>query len=235
MQELGWSDALLYLLQAGALRATRERLQLRKYYFVAQPIASSPLLPAHRAANISVRPARHGDAIVRDFPRPAAVIERRFATGAECLVAYRENQFVGFLWLQSGAYVEDEVRCRFRPLPEESTVWDFDVHVELRERGSFVFARLWDEANRLLRSRGVRWSVSRISAFNAASLNAHIRLGAFPVGCAYFMVLGKWQLMIASGCPRLRVSLGRLSCPEIVMAAERPKAYSRFRRLIRVA
>lgn len=233
LRDVGWLDSALYVLHTAFLRLTGSRLLLLKYYFVAQPIAAKSLLSPARGRNVAVRPIRPGDPAIALFPRDAAIIRKRFEAGAECLCATKEGGFAGFLWWQTGAYDEDEARCRFRPVPAEDTVWDFDVHVEPAERGGMVLPRLWDEANALLRDRNVRWTVSRISAFNPASLSSHARLGALPIGSACFALLGRWQIMWASVHPFLHLSSGAASCPELVLDVRQPKNYRRFRRFSR--
>jgi len=233
LRDVGWLDSVLYVLHTAFLRLTRSRLLLLKYYFVAQPIAAKSLLSPARGRNVAVHQVRPGDAAIALFPRDPAIIRKRFDSGAQCLCAMKQGGFAGFLWWQTGAYDEDEARCRFRPVPAEETVWDFDVHVEPAERGGMVLPRLWDEANALLRDRGVRWTVSRISAFNPASLSSHARMGALPIGSACFALLGRWQIMWASVHPFLHLSSGTSSCPELVLDVRQSKNYRRFRRFSR--
>jgi hypothetical protein len=56
--------------------------------------------------------------------------------------------------------------------PSGKAVWDFDVYVVPAYRLGYTFLKLWDTANAHLRSLGVRWTLSRISAFNAGSLSS---------------------------------------------------------------
>lgn len=233
ISELGWLDGLLYLFHEAARRATGERFMFRKYYLVSQPVPGKRLLPVNRAASISVRQVYEDDDVVKSFPRPRDVLDRRFASGAKCFIARKGERFAGFLWLKSDIYDEDEVRCRFRPLPAGNTVWDFDVHVEPEHRGSLVFAKLWDEANEILRVQGVLWSVSRISAFNRGSLQSHAKLGAIPVGSACFFSIGKFQVTLSPARPFFHLSTDAGSWPEIVIRADRPKAIARFDRILK--
>jgi hypothetical protein len=80
----------------------------------------------------------------------------------------------GWLWLLRHGCEEDEARARYALASSQSS-WDLDVWVAPGQRGSLVFARLWEEANAVLHAQGVRWSCSRISRFNPASLAAHAR------------------------------------------------------------
>jgi hypothetical protein len=143
------------------------------------------------------------------------VIQWRYRQGAICLGAFEGTHFLGYVWLLLGAYEEDEVRCRFIPMPEGKAAWDFDVYVVPRYRFGMGFLRLWDEANRYLKERGIQWTMSRISAFNAVSLASHRRLGARVVGHAVFVVLGPCQLAVTTVFPFVRLSIGTRNEPRI--------------------
>ena len=201
------------------MRATGGAVRLHKYYFFSQPVNAEPWLPAGRGATIQVREVLRTDPLLRDLPRPPWVIPYRFDQGAICLAALKEQVCVGFLWMLLGAYKEDEVRCLFIPSPKGATAWDFDVYVAPEHRGGLVLARLWDEANRYLAARGIRWSLSRISAFNAASIASHRRMGARPVGKALFLSIGSFQLSAANVRPRIFVSGNVSVVPEFVIKA----------------
>jgi hypothetical protein len=131
------------------------------------------------------------------------------------LGAFKETSLVGYLWLLLGPYEEDEVRCRFIPMPQGKAAWDFDFYVVSRYRFGVGFLRLWDEANRYLKHRGIRWTMSRISAFNAVSLASHRRLGARVVGHAVFVVLGPCQLAVTTVFPFVQLSIGARNEPKI--------------------
>ncbi len=209
---MGSGNALLY----GANRALA-RLGLAPVFFryrlVAQPVAAKPLLPARRAAGWEVRQLAPGDAALAAMPLTGAKLDERFAQGAVCLAVFRDNRMRAYLWLCFGAYDEDEVRCRFTPTPSGRTAWDFDVYVFPEDRGTLAFARLWDAANALMRERGVDWTVSRVSAFNAPSLSSHRRLGARVVGDALFVRLGPAQLMLSDLRPRFHLSFPKAAAP----------------------
>jgi hypothetical protein len=181
-------------------------VRLHKYYFIAQPVPTERLLSGRRGAGIEVREVPQSDPLVKTFPRPAWVIPYRYGQGAVCLAAFRDGKCAGFLWMLLGPYREDEVRCRYVPLPPGSAAWDFDLYVYPEHRNSLVFMRLWDEANRYLAARGVRWSLSRISAFNPGSLSAHARLGARRIGSAVFLSIGRLQICAASVPTRFSIS-----------------------------
>lgn len=184
--------------------ATRGTVRVIAYRFVAQPVPEcGEPLPA-RAGTIELRRLQADDPLVAQFPRPPAVIARRFRVGAQCLAAAKGGKLIGFLWFKESEYDEDEVRCRYRFDPN-TAVWDFDVYIDPDFRFGRLFARLWDYAHRELRARGYRWTVSRISAFNPASLAAHARLGARALGGALFLVIGRVQVSLMSVAPYFHI------------------------------
>jgi hypothetical protein len=229
-RDMGWKDGALYIIARIIRGISGGHAELRKYYFVSQPIPDKPLLPSKRGASIVVAQVDSRHPLVSRFPRPAQIVAQRLARGALCFLATKDDHFVGFLWLQRGGYLEDEVRCLFTPLPANQVAWDFDVYVEPEYRSGFVFARLWDTANSFLREAKVKWSVSRVSAFNPGSINSHLRLGAFPIGSACFLSLGRFQLSLSSVPPFIHFSGGDACIPEIALPADpsRSKRYARF-------
>ena len=75
-----------------------------------------------------------------------------------------ETNSLGYLWLKLQGYEEDEVRCRYVPVPERGTAWDFDIYVAPPYRMGRTFTRMWIAANDFLRSNGIEWTLSRISS-----------------------------------------------------------------------
>jgi len=213
--ELGWLNAGLYLLDLALRRLTSQRWCLRKYQLVAQTL-SGPSLAAGRGTDIDVRLLASAAELPPGYPRPAAVIADRYAQGARSLAAFRGGELTGFLWFLADAYQEDEVRVRFR-LASPQAVWDFDVYVRPQDRLGWTFRRLWDEARAMLSARGVRWSCSRISAFNAGSLRTHARIGTAPLGCAVFLCCGGWQWMAATLAPYIHLSRHPASFPQLLL------------------
>lgn len=213
---LGAKTAACYALARLLDVATRGTVRLITYRFVAQPVPQKlEAMPAQHAA-VELRYLSAGDPLVTQFPRPAAVIARRFRDGAHCLAAIKGQRLIGFLWFKEGEYLEDEVRCRYRFDPTVA-VWDFDVYIDPDYRVGRLFARLWDFANRELSARGYRWTLSRISAFNTASLAAHARLGARPLGSALFIVAGRVQVSFATRPPYVHVGWREAMRPTIVL------------------
>ncbi|MFO7188430.1 MAG: N-acetyltransferase [Pseudomonadota bacterium] len=202
-------EALFYGTARLAQKLSAQRVRVVRYRLTAQPVAQAPLLPAraHSAVRVERLAPDHPLAaqLVAQSPRPAEVIRRRFAHGAHCYAAFKEERsLLGFLWLQYGAYDEDEVRCLFVPQPEGQAAWDFDVWVHPAHRASRVFVRLWDAAFADLRTRGVRWTMSRVNAYNPESLHSHRRLGAVILGTATFYCAGTRQWLLLEDSPCLR-------------------------------
>jgi GNAT superfamily N-acetyltransferase len=217
---LGLWNFLLYACDRTLSACSRGGIRVYRYYLQAQPIPGRALLPPARGKSITVTHYGPADLERAQNLRPLDVVRSRAAQQSECFVATREGAFAGFLWLAPGVYDEDEVRCRFVALPRGATVWDYDIYVDPAHRGGPAFVRLWDAANEVLRGRGVRWTLSRISAFNPGSSSAHDRLGSRRIGSAAFLVAGSRQLMIATVRPYLHLSMSDASRPILLLDAE---------------
>jgi|GEM_PF-300023 len=211
VKQMGRLNAGLYLLGRVLRAVSRERWELYKYQFLAQAVVAEPLCRG-RGKNIAVRQCFQAADLPPAYPRPGAVLDARYGQGALSLAAIKDGELSGFLWLSPDGYQEDEVRARYR-LASPQSCWDFDVWVRPEDRLGLTFARLWEEANLLLRARAVRWSCSRISAFNAASLGAHGAIGTIGLGSALFLRCGRWQWMLASLAPYIHLSRHPASFP----------------------
>ena len=186
VRELGVVDGVLYLLDALLARVTRGRARIYKYRLVAQPIAANAVAALRNDPTTVISAVFPNDALVQTFPRPPSVIRERYRQGASCLTAVVKGQFAGYLWWVRDRYVEDEVRCVFELEQPALSVWDFYVFVTPSYRFGRTLARLWAHANHELASQGIRWSFSRISAFNKSSITAHSRLGTVICHTALF-------------------------------------------------
>ena len=214
--QLGWLNMLCYGLDRLLARAG---WRLRKYYFVAQPTSQAAppgrrVLP-ERGAGFTVRLASSGRDVPLTHPRPRAVISQRFAQGAQTLQAWHEGELAGFLWFLPHAYQEDEVRARYL-LASPQSLWDFDVYVAPEYRLGPLFRRLWGDAHAMMRSQGVQWTCSRISAYNPASRASHARLGAVTLGSAVFLSCGEWQWTFATQAPYFHLSRNPAAFPELL-------------------
>ncbi len=212
-KQLGPVDGSLYLGTRLLERLSGGRMRLVKYRLVAQPIGrgDGPPMRADPATVIQDIPA--GAAVAAAFPRPPEIIARRYAAGATCTAALVRGEFAGFIWLQRQRYEEDEVRCSFVLDAPERCVWDFDVYVEPRYRIGRTMARLWGHVDAEQAAHGVRWSFSRISAFNPASLASHARLGIVDCGSALFLVAGPMQLSLLPRFPYVHLSASAHNVP----------------------
>ncbi|MEC5161283.1 hypothetical protein ACFDR9_004783 [Janthinobacterium sp. CG_23.3] len=211
--QLGCLNAAWYAFGRLLHRLSRGRWALYKYQFVAQAVGTASLCRG-RGAQIAVQLCQRAEQLPPDYPRRADVLAGRYAQGACSLAAVRRGELVGFLWLLFDAYQEDEVRARYL-LASPQSCWDFDVWVRPQERLGLAFPRLWDEANRLLRARAVRWSCSRISAFNPGSLRAHASIGTVALGSATFLRCGRWQWMLATRAPYFHLSRQPAAFPRL--------------------
>ena len=206
-QEFGFFAALLYAVDR-LLQRVSPNLRLYFYELVVQPILETPLLPENLSRALEIREIRSGDPEIALMPARPDIKESRFRQNAICLGAFKKSAFVGHMWFCFHAYEEDEVRCTF-VLPEgNQAVFDFDLYLFPEHRMGVGFAGMWDGANKFLRSRGVKFSFSRMTRFNLASRRAHQRLGAQRVGRLFVLHAWRVELMVATVAPYVHVSLG---------------------------
>lgn len=207
--ELGAINAFLYMVHVLLSKPTGHWARIERFLLVSQPVPPSPRLPAGRSKGVEVRRLAPGDEWLAQIPRPPEVISARYAQGAICLALVKTGKVQGYIWLIEGGYEEDVARVLFLLPASGKAAWDFDVYVAPEYRLGFTFARLWDAADAYLRERGVNWSMSRISMFNAESLNSHGRLGAKALGSATFLIVGPFQFMVSGLPPHIHLSWGR--------------------------
>jgi hypothetical protein len=198
IRERGWPAAALYGLDR-FLRRLHGSCGLVCYRFLAQPLRAEARLPARRGQQFAFRLLQSPEPVLAELGRPGAVIARRFAQGAQCLLGTRAQALAGCIWFVQQRYREDEVRVDY-VLPADC-VWDFDVYVAPAERLGFLFARQWDVLDALLRPMGLRHSISRVNLQNPHSLASHRGAGARDVGWALFVCLFGRQLMLSSLAP----------------------------------
>ncbi len=209
---------IVFRYAARALRkASGDRIRIRRYRFIAQPVPDKPLLPTRPGGSMKVERIGADHPLRAQLPRPRTVLDKRFADGGLCFAASSAGRLAGCLWLQHDCYEEDEVDCLFLPRPAEQAVWDYDVYVHPDYRASRAFTRLWDAAYAYLRSRGVKWTMSRVSAAAAESLNAHARLGAVRVGDAIFVRCGTREFAHVARSALVRVEGRRGRAPIIAV------------------
>ena len=200
VSQLGWASAATYLLARLVARVSRGRVRLLCYRLVAQRVPASAAAHCRPGQSNRVRTVDATDPVVAQFPRPPEVTARRFA---------------GFIWLARSHYEEDEVRCRYVLAQPDDCAWDYDVYVDPSLRMGRTFARLWDAANAHLAERSIRWTLSRISAFNPGSLAAHGRLDIHHIGTALFLTFNRLQLSLFSQSPFIHLSVRAGSRPTL--------------------
>lgn len=215
VRQIGWINSGWYALSRMLYAVSGRRIKLFRYYLVAQPVTTVSFSKG-RGAAIVVREIMEGELDAQQFDRPAAVIAERYRRGGRCLAAFKNDVLLGYLWFTLDDYEEDEVRAVFSP--DDSAAWDFDVQVFPQHQFTMAFPRLWDSANLVFDGLGVRWSCSRISAFNAASGAAHRRMGAERIATAVFLVCGKWQLTLATQLPFVQLSGSAAGAPRFRLA-----------------
>lgn len=200
IRELGASAAFWYVLDR-FLRRVSSQSGFNYYLFVAQPLADKPRLSPTRGKAFAFRLLQGYEPILDSLDRPTAVLRQRFAQGAQCLLATKNEALVGCIWFVRGAYSEDEVNVDYLLPSDGQCVWDFDVFVTESERLGFLFAKQWDAFDALLKPQGIRYTVSRINAFNQRSVASHRALGAKDCGSALFLRLGRVQVMLSNQSP----------------------------------
>ena len=225
IHELGWLNGCVYGLDRLLGAISSGRVRLHKYYFIAQPIPEKRWLPPQRGATLEIRHVTASDPVIKEFPRPEGVAFYRFRQGANCFAVFKADKFIGFLWLTLGPYQEDEVRCRYIPLPEGKSVWDFDVYLHPEHRNGIAFLKLWDAANSFLTKRRIRWSLSRISAYNRGSLLSHTRMGAKRIGSVAFLSLGSYQISAATVRPFFHLTTRPDSFPVFALNPEQARKH----------
>jgi len=224
VSSLGTLDAALYGVDRVLRPMTGGWCRLTSYLLVAQPVPPPPHRHIPPNSAFTFRKIDTDEIRSLRFPRPQEAIERRLDQDCMCFAAFREDELIAFVWLITSDYLEDEVRCRFRPVPIERCAWDFDVYVDPGYRLGRTFARLWQTAHTWLHEQGIQWTMSRISSFNTNSIASHRRLGAQFVGRALFLQAGKVQIACSSLGPLFHVS--RDSVPLISVPAPRACSHS---------
>ncbi len=218
LREFGVVAGLVYSLDRLCHRL-RVPIQLFFYALTVQPLAGTARLPSSLAKSIEVREIGPGDPELAEMPVAAERLAQRFAQPTVCLGAFRKSRLTGYLWLCLGPYQEDEVRCVFEPQPAELAAWDFDVYVFPEFRLGPGFVALWDGASAYLRSRGYRFTCSRVSRFNPASLRAHKHFRTETVGQALFVHARRFQAMIATVRPYVHIAFNGSSRPTVPVSA----------------
>lgn len=205
--ELGAINGLLYLLDI-LLRSTTKSGFIRRYYIVSQPVKVDIIKIENKPRNFILRrlTATCHD-VIDQMPRDNILLHQRLLDNAFCFYSMNGGHLSGMLWFRKYSYTEDEVSCIYRLSPPDVLVWDFDVFIDKKYRMGVLFYKLWNEAMIRLMADGIKYTVSRISAFNTNSVRSHQRLGASIVGVITFLVIknyqitmiGKWPFILVTG------------------------------------
>ena len=206
LSEFGLGSGLLYL-TSRLLDRVKAPFRLHFYELMAQPVRTSPVLPANLLRNMELREIGQGDPALFYMPVSQEKLQDRFTMPTVCLGAFQNGRIIAYMWLCFGGYEEDEVRCRFVPAPEDKAVWDFDFYVFPEDRLGIGFVSLWDFANALLSARGYTHSCSRVNKFNLQSRKSHKHFDWKSVGSALFLKGRNWQAMAATLPPYVSLSL----------------------------
>jgi hypothetical protein len=209
---LGWRTTLLYALSL-VLNRSMPFLSVGKYLVVARPVTERRLYAGKRSDSIEILQFDSEHPFISALPRPPEEIARRFAGGAVCFLARRDNRTTGHLWVTMSSYCEPVHRCQFAPQPPGKVAWDFDMWISPEERMSPTFARLWDQCYSYLYKKGIRCTCSCVSAFNLAALQTNQRMGASELRKMYFFGIGPVELLYSTAMPRIALSLSRSTFP----------------------
>jgi hypothetical protein len=190
-----------------ALARLSPAFRLHFYDLMVQPIPERTLPGSHPSRTLEIREIERGDPAVALMPARPEINEARFAQNAICLGAYRHGELIGYIWFCFRAYEEDEVRCTYALSPESEAVFDFDLYIYPEHRMGRAFVQIWDESGKFLRSRGIRYTYSRITRFNVESRSAHRHLGSTRVARMMVLRAGSMELLAATVFPYLHLSM----------------------------
>jgi hypothetical protein len=206
-RQFGLVAGLLYTIDR-VLGRISGNLRLQYFEILVQPIPEKPLLSPALAKRFEVREIRAGDAEIHLMPARTDIKEQRFRQNAMCLGAFDKGRLAGYIWLCFRQYEEDEARCTFILIPEQASVFDFDLYIFPQYRMGLAFMAVWHGANEYLRGIGVRQSYSRLTRFNLASRRAHEHLGARRIAHTCFLQAWRLELMFATIWPYVHFSVG---------------------------
>lgn len=217
VKRYGLLDGVLYLINRLSARFLRGFLRISRYQFLAMPTDAAIPSPRRLGKDLETRCLSSTEVAGLGLSRPASVIGSRIEQGSRCLGAFNNEQFLGFIWLQSSSYLEDEVRCRYILPTSEECAWDYDLYIDPAFRKSAAFLILWKDALNYLSEAGKKWSLSRVSVFAPESLRAHLRMGAIRAGSAFFLSVSRLQLMAASLPPYIHFSWRSDQAPNLIL------------------
>jgi len=218
-REFGFFAGFVYAIHR-LLQRISPSMKLMFHDWMVQPIASEQLLPARFAQRYRTREIGQEDPLIDGMPiRPEVRISRR-EQRAICLGTFKNEALVGYIWLSSGSYDEDEARCRYVLTPPNESIFDFDLYILPKYRASLGFAAVWNGTNEYLYRRGVRYSYSRLDHYNRASASAHDHLGWKRVGSAVILKLWQIEVMFSSLFPWFFLTFSDEQRPSITLSPD---------------
>ncbi len=195
---LGLAGLASYALARAVARS--RAIRFYRYALVAVDLADLPAMPR----GLHVRALSADDLAGHAIDAPAAVQAARFGQGMTCLGAFNaRGALLGVTWITAQHPVEDDVAVRF-VLPSGGC-WDTGLWIDPRYRMSRAFAALWAGTRDWMAARGLTISYSRIADYNLASAAAHRRLGARTLRHHSILIIGPWQLSLATRPRALRI------------------------------
>lgn len=206
LEDFGAIAGTLYIIDQALIRIS-SHLRLFCYEFLIQPIPDKPLVPARFVKSLKIREIKYSDPELDLMPISSEIKELRFKQNAICLGAFQKGEFIGYFWFSFHTYEEDEVRCTYLLTPEDESAFDFDLYIFPEHRMGLAFIGVWNGACEYLRTKGVKYSYSRLTRFNLASRRAHQRLGSKCISRAVFLKLWQFEFMMATVFPYMHISI----------------------------
>lgn len=205
VNELGISNTISYLFSR--VFNSLFGIEMTHYIFYSQPISSKKRVSEKKLAQYEFEVCSENSEIISQLGRPPEVIDKRFAQGAICLLAKKEDVLLGCIWLVKQRYVEDQIRATYY-YPNDA-IWDFDVFVIPKKRLTPLFAALWDTADNWMLEQNINKSISRILAYNSSSIKSHTSAGASKIGWLIALSRNNFQLTLYSLAPFIHISTSK--------------------------
>ncbi|MCH8684313.1 hypothetical protein [Pedomonas mirosovicensis] len=164
-------------------------LGFHRYILTAVPRQAMPAMPR----GYTVETLSAAQCAGMNLGTSPEAVAYRLSMGCDALAAFnRKDQLVGVFWLTASPFREDEIDLWYDT--QGQGAWDLGLYVPPEHRATRAFAALWAGAGAWLDARGLGWSFSRITDYNAASLSAHARLQGWRLGTVWAISMGQWQL-----------------------------------------
>lgn len=115
---------------------------------------------------------------------------KRFADNDICLIARREGRIVGYEWFSTKQQQVEERFGYVIPIPANA-LYAYDAYVTEAARGQGVWSHIMAAAGPLMKKSGRQALIVHIDLGNRKSLDAHTRMGFYPVrSYVYLRVFG---------------------------------------------